>query len=857
MPRPFSLARGSRQHQDEDDSPVMNETLSVIDEHITDMSTPRQSLNYLEKQGLNDSASEYSSQVDPRVSYITGNETDEEEDQIHWEGEVSQWSCAQVAEYLRGAGVEGRHCEVFAEQEITGEVLLGMDQPSIFIKEFELGSIGRRLRTWQIIKSLQEEVKHRRRPHMVSPSQRDDEETYSGSSVNPSPVSRGSFVHTVLPRIPSLTEGPVARQRSWRNEPSIRPTPPPKSDGHSRPSSSVGNLRASSPRRPSAASVREFNQSRRHSSIDCGASSVPASARNGTFPLTSPVAGATDHKKQASFDRNWTMSSAASSSPGLPLSARGDPRVLSHVSENPSKDVADPTVTRTSSVLELDRGYVSGGELDGRRGRNVLKKRENAAHSRNSSYNEEPRHRPISSSFRHLRFGSADSIRGPHATSTAPTMARSPAAQAYYGRESKDGFRRSSINHLISPPLPPKDFPSPTVTNLEANARSPGIRSSTVPSSPLPPGKRDSPRHLWDPLAKLKMLGPRASSEAVTVSEKAMIRSPAPSLPSPVRECPVQSPTLTSSSTPSGSKSIELDAAEASRTASGTPASTPTTMAMRRKSKKETSAYTRGLEKKTPREQMIGCDYSGWMKKKNTNLMTTWKTRLFVLRGRRLSYYYSETDDREKGLIDISSHRVLPADDDRFTGFHATLTGATHSPTSPPHAHTPTMAAEDAAAQQGTSGPRTAADSTFIFKLVPPRTGLSRAVNFTKPTVHYFAVDNLPQGRLWMAALMKATISRDDAPPLTNTYTHKTISLIRAQQMRHRPPALMSVDHLPDDGETEEADSTANDSGLNIHLAGFAAAEAPPAGDLDQAERYAKEIMADDAPPSSMSSAGG
>jgi hypothetical protein len=38
----------------------------------------------------------------------------------------------------------------------------------------------------------------------------------------------------------------------------------------------------------------------------------------------------------------------------------------------------------------------------------------------------------------------------------------------------------------------------------------------------------------------------------------------------------------------------------------------------KKKSKKETSAYTRGLEKKSPQEQMVGADYSGWMKKKSS-----------------------------------------------------------------------------------------------------------------------------------------------------------------------------------------------------------------------------------------------
>jgi hypothetical protein len=104
-------------------------------------------------------------------------------------------------------------------------------------------------------------------------------------------------------------------------------------------------------------------------------------------------------------------------------------------------------------------------------------------------------------------------------------------------------------------------------------------------------------------------------------------------------------------------------------------------------------------------------------------------------------------------------------------------------------------------------------DTVFIFKLVPPRAGLSRAVNFTKPTVHYFAVPNLKQGRLWMAALMKATIDRDDTQPITTTYQQKTISLAKARQMRHRPPALMNLD---EDDDEKKSDGKKDSNGLGI-----------------------------------------
>lgn len=191
--------------------------------------------------------------------------------------------------------------------------------------------------------------------------------------------------------------------------------------------------------------------------------------------------------------------------------------------------------------------------------------------------------------------------------------------------------------------------------------------------------------------------------------------------------------------------------------------------------------------------------------------MTTWKTRLFVLRGRRLSYYYSEDDTEEKGLIDISFHRVLPANNDRITGLHATVTGATASPTSPQNAQIQTAASTDA--QKAGEPLKGDASGMFIFKLVPPRAGLSKAVSFTKPMVHYFAVDNVQQGRLWMAALMKATIDRDDTNQVITTYKEKTISLAKAKAMRQRPPALMGPDEL----EKAAAEKEKNEeSGLAI-----------------------------------------
>ncbi|KAF4630612.1 hypothetical protein G7Y89_g7525 [Cudoniella acicularis] len=745
------------------------------------MNSPHHSIAAVaERRGNNDSGSEYSSHLDQRLSYINGEETDEEEEAFHTQEEVMGWTPDQVAEYLFTVGVEPRHCEVFRDQEITGDVLLGMDQTSVFLKEFELGSVGRRLKTWQKIKALQDEINggtSTRRNTVTYGSEvgSDDTGRHRTRSINTS----GSM----LPRIPSLMDNSGSRQSSRVSQSRISRHEP------------ISNTSPVSPKtvqpgekRPSAASIRDLHHSRNSSGNDFAASLMGAVANSSKLSDAA-------HKKQASFDKNWTMGVAASPSlPARPVSSSG-----LKTAKSPTDQLSLSTSPSTTFDV-VDRGYFSGGEADARH-RNVLRKRgSTATHSRNSSYTDEQRVRSGTTHSRHSRFGSVDSIRD-----SAPPSA----AQKYYGI-AVNGRRRTpsenSINAPPRPPPPPKDVPSPTVTKLEGNSYentvSPKAEAPHSRADWLLPTKSTSGRHF----------GLRAISDAVTGHEKSRIAPPTEPTPSPSKDSPMQSPSRTGSSTPSAGPSFELDSPDAKTSSTmTTPGSSKTT---RKKSKKETSAYTRGLEKKTPQEQMIGADYSGWMKKKSTNLMTTWKPRLFILKGRRLSYYYSEDDQEEKGLIDISFHRVLPADTDRLTGLHATLTGATNSPTSPAGAHTATIASAEADAEPESTLSKSGGDSMFIFKLVPPRAGLSRAVTFTKPTVHYFAVPNIKQGRLWMAALMKATIDRDDSKPITTTYQQKTISLAKARAMRHRPPALMNLDEHVDEEALRTPASDKN--GLNI-----------------------------------------
>ena len=785
-----------------EDSPVINETLSVIDEHITDLNTPHLHLRREDQRAANDSGSDYSSHIDQSLSYINGHETDEEERASYTEKEVAKWTPSRVAEHLRSLGVERRHCEVFNEQEISGEVLLAMEQASIFMKEFDLGLVGQRLRTWHKIKAFQDEVR-----------------AHSNVSAKSSPQigrSRSPNVNNV----PSLADssslaGRTGPKHSSRQEvpgPNPLPSPqqflPQRRDGNSTPSSFTFASVPDSPGRPSAASIREFNHSRRHSAVDFAAGPEGLSERSG--PPTPNRIPTPSHRKNPSFDRSWSMAHASLPMNGRPLSA-----VNTGLSLGTDRNTFDPHLHNSNQshpLREIDQGYNSGGEAEGRKLRNVLKKRDapSVGHFRQSSYQEEQRKPNQNASKRTSRFGSVDSIRDTVAAMTSSGSKGHLGTKAFHRRSTSDELSLSSMGL-------PTEIASPTVTKLEYDHKpsmkivtsSPTLRGR-VSSTGSPSSSQPTPRSASKP-----KMGLRAISDAVTGGEKALTASPA-RVPSPVKESSIRSPTRTGSTTPSGaSQSLELESTDASSKGTSTvpPTLTPTSGTTRRKPKKQTSAYTRGLEIKSPQEQMIGCDYNGWMKKKSSNLMTTWKSRLFVLRGRRLSYYYSETDDQEKGLIDISSHRVLPAKNDFITGIHATVTGAKSSPVSPSNALNETIASAEAAAKMQKSPPKDKDDSMFIFKLVPPRAGLSRAVNFTKPTVHYFAVENVTQGRLWMAALMKATIERDDTTPVKSTYQQKTITLSKAKTMRHRPPALMDLDEK---AENIEESPKSDKMGLNI-----------------------------------------
>ena len=73
--------------------------------------------------------------------------------------QVQSWDHVETARQLQGLGVEVKHCEIFENQEITGEVLLDMDNTFVFMERFDFGVMGRHLKTWHKIETFQKEVK--------------------------------------------------------------------------------------------------------------------------------------------------------------------------------------------------------------------------------------------------------------------------------------------------------------------------------------------------------------------------------------------------------------------------------------------------------------------------------------------------------------------------------------------------------------------------------------------------------------------------------------------------------------------------------------------------------------------------
>lgn len=182
--------------------------------------------------------------------------------------------------------------------------------------------------------------------------------------------------------------------------------------------------------------------------------------------------------------------------------------------------------------------------------------------------------------------------------------------------------------------------------------------------------------------------------------------------------------------------------------------------------KLKTSAFQEGIRDINPDNAIKTSNFSGWMSKKSGSTLG-WRSRYFTLHGTRLSYFTSLRDKREKGLIDITAHKVIPissegdlsGSNDKYIALYAALTGF----------------------------------GRYCFKLVPPAPGFKKGLTFTEPKIHYFAVATQEEMRGWLKALMTATIDIDDSVPVVSSCNTPTVTLAKAQELLAKATEEMKI----------------------------------------------------------------
>lgn len=183
-----------------------------------------------------------------------------------------------------------------------------------------------------------------------------------------------------------------------------------------------------------------------------------------------------------------------------------------------------------------------------------------------------------------------------------------------------------------------------------------------------------------------------------------------------------EKPSINSSQTSRDKNSIEIPNQRDSKTDSKTEFSV-----IGKLKKHNTSAFQRGLQKVNPSTASSTAAISGWMSKRGTKA-----PRFFCLHGTRISYFTSMEDEQEKGIIDITSHRI-----------------------------------------EVLGGKK--------FKVIPPSGHAVKGVLFTQPKIHVFQVSKEEELRLWVNAIRKATIERDEREPVRTTCVVPTITLAKAR----------------------------------------------------------------------------
>ncbi|CCK68665.1 Boi1p KNAG_0B02230 [Huiozyma naganishii CBS 8797] len=685
---------------------------------------------------------------------------------------VTNWTSSEVAGYFCARGVDRANAAQFDKHNITGAILMELELSHL--KEIQIEPFGTRFEVFKEITRIKNEpkvpiisagsipslssgVNHLMPAPSVSPwSMSSNEQRQGPSQVL---ISNGSYssgtrvderhLRTASEKLAGLA---ISSNEHIFDEPGIAPKPPSYPSPVQPPLSPVsrgnGSSHSSSPIFPQQQFQKSINNSNvlHESFSDSRDTRQPSSQSSGDYDGQHQSFTLKDFKvrnmnrKLAGHERH---DSRTGTTP--PLDAVTQMGYASRATITPSES----TSLKRNSVVYTHRKSVSGGSFV-----DLFDRISSLSPSRNSMIDNTTGHRDISHSHSRSLSGTKTlpQSRRP-STANANMASHSRNASWQNNTNSIDAWKRkhrrnSSMLSFLSPSekmvfSPTQILRKNNTGGSNDNSPKPSHSRNGSVSSPLKSEYTELPMTLRSPTQQ-KHKTPRKKNRHSTLIDPSAVASKAP---------PQQTAShhRRSSTSNSQSKPMTRPKLENAETQNATSSSSSKSKIKFPGSKKQqTSAFQEGIRTISVDDAIENADCSGWMRKKGSGTVGTWKKRFFTLHGTRLSYFVSLSDVKERGLIDITSHRVVPVDDDdNILSLAATSMGK----------------------------------GKYCFKLVPPQPGSKKGLTFTQPRVHYFAVDSKDEMKVWLSALIKASIDVDSDVPVISSYAMPTISLSNAQQM--------------------------------------------------------------------------
>lgn len=673
-----------------------------------------------QSQAANNSVHDTLTDLDEAISELSGaNKSQPLQSAIP---NVLNWQPNDVRNYFLSLGYEPAVCDCFLQHQITGPILLELDLA--YLKEIDIPSFGTRFQISKAIKALNQSLNTgvvQDIPSSLSPSANASQQSLSHTNPENNNHSNNSNNNSN-----SNSNSNIAKTNSFKENPD-----------------SKNNRTEANPvpvfKRQSLLRTAKDNSLLNHHLAKTPAQDYQQHKNNGMhdFPLDNNNSGSfsNPHKKDASFDRSWTVNKGkkASETSQKPTPNKQHQRLRSttisttdqYFHENPSSTDSNPLPPFNLSVDKSSNLTFTN--------------------DKQTLTSQEPNKQHPSS---HTRQLSSDTVR---VTNNNPSLSNATSndgstlylpSHNHKPSTSSLGFSDFRyLNKLTSDEAFNDDFAAAAVTSTHQR------RPSSLVSVILTGENSEGLQSQKEKSAGESAVDLDSGDESEETKAKRIATDSNTSNSSFDSSNTVQS---NSQSQKEGAAITPTNSLGKKKKGSLRGSSSHSNLRKSSSKKTRTSAFQEGIKSVTPTEASKTADYSGWMNKRGSATVGTWKARYFTLHGTRLSYFSQFSDTREKGLIDITSHRVIPVgDEDKLVAMYAASVGA----------------------------------GRHCFKIIPPSPGSRKGVTFTVPKVHYFAVDTKEEMREWINAIIKATIDRDDSVPVVSSCATPTVSLARAREM--------------------------------------------------------------------------